>query len=95
MANLKMDLLNKVNNEKYFEELELVRLAQEPNMNYKQKIEEMDAVLGNIAMLNAKLGGVEQYFRDEAPAAPAAAPEAPATPQPPVAAPQGGQTHRE
>jgi hypothetical protein len=68
MANLKQDLINKVNNEKYFEELELVRLASDPNMNYKEKIDNMSTVLEKIALLNAQAGGIEQYFRDEAPA---------------------------
>lgn len=67
MANLKLDLLNKVNNEKYFEELELVRLAQDPAMNYKDKIDQMSAVLANIAILNAQLGGIETYFKEPAP----------------------------
>ena len=67
MANLKLDLLNKINNDKYFEELELVRLAQDPNMNYKQKVEEMSFKLSNIAVLNAQLGLVEQYFKEPAP----------------------------
>lgn len=104
MANLKLDLLNKVNNEKYFAELELVRLAQEPNMNYQDKIESMDKILGDIAIMNAKLGGVDQYFKDEKPVAPTpTAPTAPApTGQVPVApiapaapVPNNGQTHPE
>lgn len=89
MANLKIDLLNKSNNAKYFEELELMRLAQEPNMNYKQKLDEIDTVLGNIAMLNAKIGGIEQYFREEPSTKQPVAPVAPASTQ------QNGQTHKE
>ena len=38
MANLKLDLINKLNNDKYYEELELVRLAQDPNTNYKENL---------------------------------------------------------
>lgn len=64
MANLKLDLLNKINNEKYFEEMELIRLAQEPNMNYRDKIESMTYRLEKIALLNAEIGLVNQYFQD-------------------------------
>ena len=75
MANLKLDLLNKLNNDKYFEEMELVRLAGEPNMNYKQKVEEMSWKLSNIAMLNAQLGLIAQYFPDQPQVAPQSAPQ--------------------
>jgi len=79
MANLKIDLFNKLSNDKMFEEMELVRLAQEPNMNYKQKIEKMSYRLSNIAMLNAQLGLLTQYFPEQQPVqAPAAASQAPA-----------------
>ena len=67
MANLKLDLVNKLNNEKYYEEHELIRLAQEPSMNYKEKIEDISVILENIALLNAQLGLVEQYFQEPAP----------------------------
>jgi hypothetical protein len=69
MANLKLDLLNKLNNDKYYEELELVRLAQDPNTNYKEKIDDMAFRLANIALLNAQVGLVAQYFQE--PPAPA------------------------
>jgi len=92
MANLKLDLINKLNNDKYYEELELVRLAQDPNTNYKEKIDQMGYKLQNLAILNAQLGLVNQYFQEPAPQA-AGAPAAPA------AAPAGqvhqGQTHGE
>jgi hypothetical protein len=77
MANLKVDLLNKLKNDKYYDEMELVRLASDPNMNYKRKIDEMDSSLTKIALLNAKMGLVEQYFQDAPPQnqqAPAQAP---------------------
>jgi len=96
MPNLKLDLVNKLNNDKYYEELELVRLAQEPNMHYKEKIDLMGYKLEKLAILNAQLGLVNQYFQE--PAAPPA--EVPA-PQgaPVVEAPKGqvhqGQTHGE
>lgn len=67
MANLKLDLINKMNNDKMFAELELVRLAQKPDMNYREKVDSMDVQLTEIALLNVKLGLVEQYFQEPVP----------------------------
>lgn len=72
--NLKIDLVNKLSNAKYFCELELARLAQDPNMNYKDKINDMSRILGDVAILNAQLGGVEQYFPSQPQQAPVPAP---------------------
>jgi hypothetical protein len=95
MPNLKLDLVNGLNNEKMYAELELVRLAQEPNMNYKTKIAEMNQRLEELVILDAKLGLVEKYFQE--PPVPQAAP-APQG-QPVQQAPQGkvhqGQSHGE
>jgi len=65
MPNLKIDLVNKLNNDRYYEEIELVRLAQEPNMNYKEKIDLISEKLLNISILNAQIGLVNQYFQDQ------------------------------
>ncbi len=98
MANLKIDLLNKLKNDKYFDESELVRLAQEPNMNYKQKIDEMCWVLNRIVTTNAQIALAEQYFQD-APAktegAEQPAPQQPAQQQPAPNNVHQGQTHGE
>lgn len=75
MANLKLDLLNKLNNEKYFDEMELVRLAGEPNMNYKDKVDQMSRKLFSIAMLNAQLTLVGQYFPEQPQVVPQSAPQ--------------------
>lgn len=108
MADLKLDLVNNLNNEKYYEEIELIRLAADQNANYKDKIEIMSLKLETIALVNAKLGLIEQYFKENVPAPQnASAPEgekvaAPtgekiAAPTgekiPPVAAPEG-QAHQ-
>lgn len=89
MANLKLDLLNKLRNDKYYAELELVRLAQDPNMNYVWKIDQMKDKLNELSLLNAGMGLVEQYFQE-----PVAVQGAPVQ-----AAPAGvvhpGQTHGE
>jgi len=98
MANLKLDLINELNNKKMYAELELVRLAQEPNMNYRTKIDSMSLELETLAVLNAKLGLVEEYFKE--PVAPEGVPAPPPPPPaPPAAEPQGkthqGQSHGE
>jgi hypothetical protein len=82
MANLKVDLLNKLNNDKYFAEMELIRLAQEPNMNYQQKIDEMQYLLERLAILNGEIALASQYFQD---------PVAPPVAQPEAAAPANTQ----
>lgn len=66
MANLKLDLLNKLKNEKYYSELEMIRLANEPNMNYKEKIDSLSDELENIAIIDAQTTLVEQYFKEPA-----------------------------
>ncbi len=65
MANLKLDLLNKVSIDKMYEEMELVRLAQEPNMNYREKVETMIERLKNIAILNQQITLINQYFPEQ------------------------------
>lgn len=93
MANLKLDLLNKLRNEKYFDELELVRLAQDPNMNYLEKIGQMQKKLERIAIVNAELDLTEQYFKE--PAAPQPQVQQPVQPVQPQGQVHNGQTHGE
>jgi hypothetical protein len=92
MANLKLDLLNKLRNDKYYAELELVRLAQDPNCNYRNKIDEMQAQLLEITLLNAEMGLVEVYFQE--PVATPAPMGAPVQNQP-AGQVHPGQTHGE
>lgn len=101
MANLKLDLINKFNNEKMFAELELVRLAQEPNMNYEEKLDLMQVQIDRLILLDGRQAKVDQYFQEPAPqAAPAPAPAPEQAPAPaPAAEPQAkvhkGQSHGE
>lgn len=84
MANVKEDLLQKLSSDKYYAEIELVRLANDPNMNYADKINELSDIIGNIALINLKGDLTGQYFQ-EAPAEgePEGEPEAPTnTPEP-------------
>ena len=92
MANLKIDLLNKLRNDKYYEELELVRLAQDPNTNYRGKIDAMTVQLEKLALLNASMGLVEQYFQEPAPQQ--APPMQVAPEQVPVGGAPAGKVHR-
>lgn len=65
MANLKIDLQNKLRNDKYYEELELVRLANEPNMMYREKIERMSHTLRELSLLDAQLNLTDKYFQED------------------------------
>jgi hypothetical protein len=94
MANLKLDLKNKIGNEKFYDELELIRLAQEPNMNYAEKIDTMEQLLENIAIQNAQLGLIEQYFQEPV-AAPANVPQGAPVQAAPAGQVHAGQTHGE
>jgi len=87
MTNVKQDLLNKIGIEKYYAELELGRLAADPNMNYMDKINSMAHLLERIAILNGELGLAGQYFPDQV-----AAPQQ-VNPVQPAGHP--GQTHAE
>ena len=90
MANLKLDLVNKINNDKFYAELELVRLAQDPNMNYRLKIESMDHELDMIAKSNAKLALTDQYFQEQP-----SQPQPQFGQQPQHGQPKNGQSHGE
>ena len=92
MANLKQDLLNNLGNEKYYDEIELVRLAQDPNISYKEKIDKMVSILKNIQSVDFATQLVAKYFQEPQQMAESQQ-------QAPMAAqsgkPQPGQTHAE
>ena len=104
MANLKVDLLNELRNQKYYEELELLRLAQDPGMKYRTKVLDLTDVLSNIALLNNQIALAEGYFQDPQEQVQANQP-LPNVPQPPevkeevkqevVTQPLPGQSHGE
>jgi hypothetical protein len=87
MANVKQDLMNRLGTEKYYAELELGRLAADPNMNYEEKIVNMAFKLEKIAVLNGQIGLANQYFPEVQPPVVAAAPAQPPT------QPAGGVVH--
>lgn len=85
MANLKADLLNELRNQKYYAELELLRLAQDPAMNYREKILDISDQLGLIAILNNKIALADGYFQDAPVEPPQGVPLVDETvPQPPM-----------
>jgi len=65
MANLKKDLLNNLGNDKYYAELELARLAQDPNMVYRDKVNEMSYLLKELAAIDLSTQLIGKYFPDE------------------------------
>jgi len=89
MPDLKQDLLKDITDNKIYDELELARLASEPNMNYREKINSMSNLLERIALHDAKAVLVHQYFK----------PPTPEATQPQAPQPQGqshsGQSHGE
>jgi hypothetical protein len=96
-VNLKVDLINELVKQKYFAELELGRLAGDPNMNYESKIDLMEVKLKQIALLNGEMALAQQYFPDPAPVVPVASDQI-QTENPPVQTktqPLPGQTHGE
>jgi hypothetical protein len=97
MANLKQDLIDQLGRKKYFTELELGRLAQDPNMNYKLKIDLMEKKLQDIAIVNGQIALAQTYFPDPVPEnkvpEQVAADKVPV--QPAAAQPLPGQSHAE
>ncbi len=63
MADLKIDLVNKISNDKYYAELELARLANDSTIPYEQKIDDMIYQLNKISRTNSNIDLIELYFR--------------------------------
>ncbi len=97
MANLKQDLINNLGNEKYYDEIELVRLAQDTNISYKEKIERMAFILKNIQSLDFATQLVSKYFQEPQQTNAPMGTNNPSTQSQPVQSPkpQPGQTHAE
>lgn len=91
--DLKIDLVNKITTDKFYLEAELGRLFNDQTMNYKQKIDEMARVLADIALTNAQLAGIDQYFTPPQPEQ--QAPQGQPVVQPAPQVVHQGQTHGE
>lgn len=64
-SNLKQDILNKLGNEKFYTEMELVREAGDPNMVYLNKVESMVDMLKRLASIDLAVQLTGQYFPDQ------------------------------
>lgn len=64
MANLKLDIINKVKNDHYYNEMEFSRLAQDPMINYELKVKKMSQLLDTLTLTTAKLAQIELYFAE-------------------------------
>ena len=63
MTNLKIDLLNELRNKKYYAEIELRRLAEQPlQMKYNDKLELIQEQLNVISTLESSIQLVEKIF---------------------------------
>ena len=80
MANVKEDLLQQLATEKYYAEIELVRLANDPNMNYNTKITQLSNIISQIALINLKGELTGQYFQEAPQGEPEGQPEQPEQP---------------
>lgn len=65
MLDIKVDLQNKLKSDKYYEERELIRLAKDNQLNHKVKIDLIDNIFRNIALINQKSILIDQYFVEE------------------------------
>ena len=91
--NLKQDVLNHLGNEKYYNEVEVVRVANDPNMPYKEKVDRLSFLMGDLARIDLSLQLVGKYFQEPAQQQPVA--NAPEQPKEPVAKAHPGQSHGE
>lgn len=95
MANLKQDIQNNLGNDKYYAELELARLAQDPNMVYREKVEMMSDLLKELAALDLGIQLIGKYFQDEQQQNQQVTQEQPTPQQPQQPQAHPGQTHGE
>ncbi len=65
VLEFKMDLLEWVTKEKYFQEKELVRLMNSNHLySYEEKLERVSEILGKISIINQKIGLINTYFEN-------------------------------
>jgi hypothetical protein len=97
MADLKTDLLQSITNDLMYDEMELVRLANDPNTIYRDKIKNMSSILASIALIQAKIQLVQKYFTEPvaAPQPNVPQPQQNVAPQQQVSTPIPGQSHGE
>ncbi len=59
---IKVDLISLITNDKYYLEEELIRLADTQNLSYRERINKMNNILTQIAIINTKYQLINQYF---------------------------------
>lgn len=64
MANIKTDLLQQVEQDRYFAEMDLIALVSNQTLSYKDKLEQIGEVIEKIALINSRKGIIEQYFQE-------------------------------
>jgi hypothetical protein len=79
--NLKNDLLDVIATKRQFKQAEFIRLANDPNTNYEDKVSHMLSLAEEIANCDLQVNVINFYFKDQQESAPAPA--------------QNGQSHRE
>lgn len=65
LSVIKIDLLNKLNNDLYLAELELDRIANHNNINYAIQLSKIERVLENIILTKTKISALNNYFKEE------------------------------
>jgi hypothetical protein len=65
MANLKQDLKNELNNQKYYKEQQLSRLYADTTTDYEVLVIKVLDVLEDIVLIDAKAQMVEFYFKEQ------------------------------
>lgn len=60
---IKIDLLNKLNNDLYLAELEFERLSKAENINYSIQLSKIETILEDIIMIKTKISAVNNYFK--------------------------------
>lgn len=66
-SNLVTDLFNNLNTERYFLEMEFGRLSQDPNINYKEKIDKMTSILKDIVIIKNAIPQLNTYYPGQVP----------------------------
>jgi hypothetical protein len=64
MDNLKYDLLSMLSTEKYLAEVELNEYVNSQTLSYRAKLENISHILGEIILINSKIGMIDQYFSE-------------------------------
>jgi hypothetical protein len=67
MANLRADVLNELANEKYYNEVELQKLAYNelPELNYKEKVQLMKELTKDIVLAQQAMNAFAQIFPEQ------------------------------